>query len=208
MKELENNNGNKSKKKVIEKEEENSHHSTKSSPSSAMYAPFPSSKKKNSSPQEIASDVVVEPTTTNNLHTLKQPQRHRSTRLELADTLRKIRYLIGQAYTNQEIMSMLQLSEPTFYRYLAKIHAQDRELFLQRDFEAIEFEVHNIKDKLLRAERWWNKMADDESLGPGDRMHAKFAAADAAMAILKLTSEGLMSVDKVRRFAKTGKMMP
>jgi hypothetical protein len=116
--------------------------------------------------------------------------------------------LIGQAHTNEEIMSMLNLLPATFYRYLDKIHAQDREIFLQQDIGAIEFEAHTLKDKLIRAERWYNKMADDESIGPGYRMQAKYAATDVAFAILKLTNEGLMSVDKVRRFAKTGKMMP
>jgi hypothetical protein len=179
----------------------------KSLASAAMYSSIPiPSLQKDSASQEVASQIV-EPTVTNPL--LKQPEsRHRSTRLELADTLRKIRYMIGQAHTNEEIMSTLNLSPATFYRYLAKIHAQDRELFLQQDIGAIEFEAHTLKDKLLRAERWYNKMADDESLGPGYRMQAKYAATDVAMTILKLTNEGLMSVDKVRRFAKTGKMMP
>jgi hypothetical protein len=181
--------GNNSEDNELEKQEEEktSHHS-----------------KESSSSQEIASDVVESVTTP---LALKQPK-NRSTRLELADTLRKIRHLIGQAHTNEEIMSMLNLSPATFYRHLAKIHAQDRELFLQQDIGAIEFEAHTLKDKLIRAERWYNKMADDESLGPGYRMQAKYASTDVAFAILKLTNEGLMSVDKVRRFAKTGKMMP
>jgi hypothetical protein len=182
--------GNNSEDNELEKQEEEktSHHS-----------------KESSSSQEIASDVVESVTTTP--LALKQPK-NRSTRLELADTLRKIRHLIGQAHTNEEIMSMLNLLPATFYRYLDKIHAQDRELFLQQDIEAIEFEAHTLKDKLIRAERWYNKMADDESLGAGYRMQAKYAATDVAVAILKLTNDGLINVDKVRRFAKTGTMMP
>jgi hypothetical protein len=42
---------------------------------------------------------------------------------------------------------MLELDERAFYRYLAKTHGQGRELFRERDIEAIEFEAHNLKDE-------------------------------------------------------------
>jgi hypothetical protein len=202
--EASNKNGDNRLKKEVEEEEISQRSTNKSLASAAMYSYIPSLQKDSAS-QEVASEIV-EPTVTNSL---KQPEaRHRSTRLELADTLRKIRHLIGQAYTNEEIMSMLNLLPATFYRYLAKIHAQDRELFLQQDIGAIEFEAHTLKDKLIRAERWYNKMADDESLGPGYKLQAKYAATDVAVAILKLTNGGLINIDQVRRVANAGRMIP
>jgi len=97
---------------------------------------------------------------------------HHPTRIELDETLRKISYLVGQAITNQEIITMLELDECTFYRYLAKTHGQDRELFRKQDIEAIEFEAHKLKGKLVRTEGWYNKMSDDESLRLGYRLQA------------------------------------
>jgi hypothetical protein len=144
-------------------------------------------------------NAVGEPTA--NPFPVRQPQRRRSTRLELADILRKIRHLIGQAYTNHEIISILQLSEPTFYRYMAKIHAQDRELHKQQDREAMEFETHNLKDKLIRAERWWNKMADNESLRPADRMRAKMQAIEVAKVMVKVSNEAVAGTNHRRREA-------
>ncbi len=42
----------------------------------------------------------------------------RPSKIELAATLRKIRLLLAEGYTNKEIIEMLQLEERTFYRYM------------------------------------------------------------------------------------------
>jgi DNA-binding NarL/FixJ family response regulator len=40
----------------------------------------------------------------------------RPSKIELAATLRKIRLLLAEGYTNREIIEMLQIEERTFYR--------------------------------------------------------------------------------------------
>ena len=53
----------------------------------------------------------------------------RPSKIELATTLRKIRHLLAEGYTNREIIEMLQLEERTFYRYMKRIYAQDQAYF-------------------------------------------------------------------------------
>jgi DNA-binding NarL/FixJ family response regulator len=50
----------------------------------------------------------------------------RSSKLELSATLRKIRHLLAEGYTNKEIIETLQLEERTFYRYMKRIYEQDK----------------------------------------------------------------------------------
>ena len=50
----------------------------------------------------------------------------RPSKIELAATLRKIRHLLAEGYTNREIIEMMQIEERTFYRYMKRIYAQDK----------------------------------------------------------------------------------
>jgi DNA-binding CsgD family transcriptional regulator len=163
----------------------------------------PPSKKDSSSNQEIASDVVID--TTNNLLTQRQPQqRHRSTRIELANTLRKIRYLIGETYTNEEIMTMLGLSEVTFYRYLRKIHEQDKELFKHLDQEALEFEVHTAREQIARVIRNQDEIANDPKQSIYSRQQADIIKMNAIGAMVKLSIEGAKAIPEIRDILKMG----
>lgn len=42
----------------------------------------------------------------------------RPSKIQLAATLRNIRHLLAEGYTNKEIMEMVHLEERTFYRYM------------------------------------------------------------------------------------------
>jgi hypothetical protein len=46
--------------------------------------------------------------------------KRRPTKVGLNDTLRRIRYLMVEGWSNLEIQNILQLEERIFYRYMAK----------------------------------------------------------------------------------------
>jgi DNA-binding NarL/FixJ family response regulator len=61
--------------------------------------------------------------------TISNRRSKRPSKIELAATLRKIRHLLAEGYTNKEIIETLQLEERTFYRYMARIYEQDKAYF-------------------------------------------------------------------------------
>src|SRR5215211_1774433 len=116
--------------------------------------------------------------------------KRRPTKVGLNDTLRRIRYLIVEGWSNLEIQNILQLEERTFYRYMAKIHQIDQALFAEQEKKTITTEIGILKDRLLKSYRWYIAMADNENMKADIRMEAQRVAADIAIALLKLEREG------------------
>ena len=79
--------------------------------------------------------------------------------MELAFTLRKIRHLLAEGYTNKEIIETLQLEERTFYRYMARIYEQDKAYFEKQDNESIAAEIRLAKERMLKSLRRFDAMA-------------------------------------------------
>jgi DNA-binding CsgD family transcriptional regulator len=77
----------------------------------------------------------------------------RPSKIQLAATLRKIRQLLAEGYTNKATIEMLQLEERTFYRYMARIYEQDKAYFEQQDNEAIAIEIRLAKERTLKSLR-------------------------------------------------------
>jgi DNA-binding CsgD family transcriptional regulator len=138
-------------------------------------------------------------------NTTSQKQlRHRPSRIELRNTLHKIRHLISQAYTNEEIMSMLQLNERTFYRYMARIVEQDKELFKAQDQEALEFEVHIARERIARVIRNQDEIANDPKQSIYSRQQADIIKMNAIGAMVKLSIEGAKAIPEIREILKMG----
>jgi DNA-binding CsgD family transcriptional regulator len=114
----------------------------------------------------------------------------RPSKVELAATLRKIRHLLAEGYTNKEIIEMLQLEERTFYRYMARIYAQDKAYFEKQDNESIATEVRLAKERMLKSLRRYDAIAADESLSATERMEAERCRADIVIALVKIEIEG------------------
>jgi DNA-binding CsgD family transcriptional regulator len=93
----------------------------------------------------------------------------RPSKTELAATLRKIRHLLAEGYTNKEINEMMHLEERTFYRYMKRIYAQDKAYFEQQDNESIATEIRLAKERTLKSLRRYplieRKNGKNESLG-------------------------------------------
>lgn len=120
----------------------------------------------------------------------KRTKKRRPTKVGLNDTLRRIRHLMIEGRSNLEIQNILQLEERTFYRYMAKIHQIDQVLFVEQERKIMITEVGILKDRWLKAYRWYVAMADNENMKADIRMEAQLNAVDMALALLKAESEG------------------
>lgn len=120
----------------------------------------------------------------------KRTKKRRPTKVGLNDTLRRIRHLMIEGRSNLEIQNILQLEERTFYRYMAKIHQIDQVLFAEQEKKIMITEVGILKDRWLKAYRWYVAMADNENMKADIRMEAQLNAVDMALALLKAESEG------------------
>jgi DNA-binding CsgD family transcriptional regulator len=109
----------------------------------STYSPKPSS----TSPLGVAQSAMI-PESTTIINRSKRPSK-----LELAATLRNIRLLLAEGYTNKEIIEIMQLEERTFYRYMKRIYAEDKAYFEKLDNEAIATEIRLAKERTLKSLR-------------------------------------------------------
>jgi DNA-binding CsgD family transcriptional regulator len=114
----------------------------------------------------------------------------RPSKIELAATLRKIRHLLAEGYTNKDIIEILQIEERTFYRYMKRIYAQDQAYFEKLDNEAIATEIRLAKERTLKSLRRYDAIAADESLSAVERIEAERCRGDIVIALAKIEIEG------------------
>jgi DNA-binding CsgD family transcriptional regulator len=125
----------------------------------------------------------------------------RPSKIQLAATLRKIRHLLAEGYTNKEIIEMLQLEERTFYRHMSRIYEQDKAYFEKQDNESIAAEIRLAKERMLKSLRRFDEMAADESLSADERMEAERNRVEVVIHLAKIEVEGPRIVhDTLRRF--------
>ncbi|MGH9926270.1 MAG: hypothetical protein ACREAS_10365 [Nitrososphaera sp.] len=160
-----------------------------SSPQSSLVPaeqlPSTSSLKPSATPTLLVTQSAMIPDSTTTINRSKKPSK-----IQLAATLRKIRHLLAEGYTNREIIEVLQLEERTFYRYMARIYEQDKAYFEKQDNEAIATEVRLAKERTLKSLRRYDAIAADESLSAAERMEAERCRGDIVIALVKIEIEG------------------
>ncbi len=114
----------------------------------------------------------------------------RPSKIELAVTLRKIRHLLAEGYTNKEVIETLELEERTFYRYMARIYEQDKAYFEKQDNESIATEIRLAKERTLKSLRRLDTMAADKSLSAAERLEAERYRNDVVIILAKIETEG------------------
>jgi hypothetical protein len=114
----------------------------------------------------------------------------RPSKIQLAATLRMIRHLLAEGYTNKEIIETMQLEERTFYRYMTRIYAQDKDYFEKLDNEAIATEIRLAKERTLKSLRRFDEIAADKSLSAAERIEAERCRGDIVIALAKIEIEG------------------
>jgi DNA-binding CsgD family transcriptional regulator len=146
----------------------------------SAYSPKPSS----TSPSGIAQSAII-PDSTAVTNRSKRPSK-----IQLSSTLRRIRHLLAEGYTNKEIIEILQLEERTFYRYMARIYAQDKAYFEQQDNESIATEIRLAKERMLKSLRRFDEIAADESLTATEKMEAERNRIEVVIHLAKIEVEG------------------
>ena len=114
----------------------------------------------------------------------------RPSNIQLAATLRKIRQLLAEGYTNKQLIEMLQIEERTFYRYMKRIYEQDKAYFEKQDNESIATEIMVAKERTLKSLRRLDAIAADESLSADERMEAEKCRVDIVVHLAKIEVEG------------------
>jgi DNA-binding CsgD family transcriptional regulator len=141
-------------------------------------------------PLESASPLVVATPAKIPHETTITNRSKRLSKIEITATLRKIRLLLAEGYTNKEIIETLQLEERTFYRYMARIYAQDKAYFEKQDNESIATEMRLAKERMLKSLRRYDSIAADESLSADERMVAERNRIEVVIHLAKIEVEG------------------
>ena len=71
-----------------------------------------------------------------------------------------------------------------------KIYQIDQVLFAEQEKKTITTEIGILKDRWLKAYRWYVAMADNENMKAEIRMEARRDAVDMVLALLKVESGG------------------
>ncbi len=137
-----------------------------------------------------ATAVKKKPDATTNAAAATNRKSKRPSKIQLAATLRKIRHLLAEGYTNREIIETMQLEERTFYRYMARIYEQDKAYFEKQDNESIATEIRLAKERILKSMRRFDAMAADEKLSPADRMESEKCRVDIVVHLAKIEING------------------
>lgn len=149
-----------------------------------------------SAPPLIGATSANMPDATTIINRTKRPSK-----IQLAATLRKIRHLMAEGYTNKQIIETMQLEERTFYRYMARIYQQDKAYFEQQDNESIAAEIRLAKERILQSLRRFDANAADETLSAYERMEAERNRIEVVIHLAKIEVEGPRIVhDTSRRF--------
>jgi DNA-binding CsgD family transcriptional regulator len=133
----------------------------------------------------VAKSAKVPDSSTTNISKNKRPSK-----IQLAATLRKIRHLLAEGYTNKEIIETMQLEERTFYRYMARIYEQDEAYFEQQDNESIATEIRLAKERMFKSLRRFDSIAADGTLSAYERMEAERNRIEVVIHLTKIEVEG------------------
>jgi hypothetical protein len=104
--------------------------------------------------------------------------------------LTEIRRMAARGKPHNEIMSQLGLPPRTYFRYLQQVFENDRQFLLQQDKDMLMVELSIFRDRLLGAYRRLTAIASSESMPARDRIAAEESAAEVALAIVKVATEG------------------
>jgi hypothetical protein len=104
--------------------------------------------------------------------------------------LTEIRRMAARGKPHNEIMSQLGLPPRTYFRYLQQVFENDRQFLLQQDKDMLMVELSIFRDGLLGAYRRLTAIASSESMPARDRIAAEESAAEVALAIVKVATEG------------------
>jgi len=115
--------------------------------------------------------------------------------VDIDRTLSDIRKLKDASNTDNQIMDTLAIPLPTYRRYVARIHKQNREAWLSLTMNEYETELLRLKGSLEHTYK--TALAISEDPNRMDQLDALQAKDDARLSIVHLLTEGPEMIKKV-----------
>lgn len=119
------------------------------------------------------------------------------------------RLLVVEAYTYDEIMQQVGLSERTFYRYLSAIFSHNRQLLTERvgDEEVLN-QMAILQARISKQCRDLQEMANDKEVDSKARVSAHHLVGEMAVVIMKLYAETPSILASRHKFPETSLTAP
>ena len=121
------------------------------------------------------------------------------TNLKLEELAKKL----AAGYSDKEIMQALNLKRRTYYNYKSKVCKMFGDIAEKKTEQVLEFEAQILKDRFMRLYRNIEQRATDRNTKLHDAANASEVAADIALNIFRLETEGFMA-RQTRRELKQG----
>ena len=97
---------------------------------------------------------------------------------------------LAAGYTDKEIMQALNLKRRSFYYHKAKVCKMFGDIAEKKTKQVLEFESQILKDRFMRLYRNLEQRATDRNTKLHDAANASEVAADIALNIFRLETEG------------------
>jgi hypothetical protein len=121
------------------------------------------------------------------------------TNLKLEELAKKL----AAGYSDKEIMQALNLKRRSFYYHKAKVCKMFGDIAEKKTEQVLEFESQILKDRFMRIYRNLEQRATDRNTKLRDAANASEVAADIALNIFRLETEGF-TARETRRELKQG----
>lgn len=95
---------------------------------------------------------------------------------------------------------MVGIPQRSFYRYLLQAYEHDRQLLQEQDKNNLTLELRILHERLTNVYRRLVLIASNDNDSTKDRINAEAAACEVAVAIAKLTFEGLIILKDFRAY--------
>jgi len=117
--------------------------------------------------------------------------------VDIDRTLGDIRKLKDANNTDRQIMEILAIPIPTYRRYVAKIHKQNKEAWLSLTRNEYETELLKLKGSLEDTYNKAKALSEDPKRDPMEILESCSAKDDARLSIVTLLTEGPEMIRKV-----------
>ncbi len=92
--------------------------------------------------------------------------------------------------SHQEIMEKLQISRPTYHRYIKRIMDQDAKIWDEVHMDSAKYRAQRLVDSLLNCVNLCKKIMNDENAKVSDRIEASKTLCIAETNIYKIVEDG------------------
>jgi hypothetical protein len=92
--------------------------------------------------------------------------------------------------SHQEIMEKIQISRPTYHRYIRRMLTEDSKIWDEVHMDSANYRATRLMDSLFNCIKVFNEIMDSPNAKPDDRMEAARTICEAEANVYKLVLEG------------------